>query len=110
MAERVCHRAIERLRGKSMKPNHRVLREHGPWGRCDVVLLADAEAAVVAAVDASTAEIVEWLGTVEAVEELYGIPEARLNAEELEFGTASLAGVAEALARRFPNGGTNDAS
>ena len=68
-----------------------------PWTfeNVAVVRLADAEAAVLAAVDARTAEIVDAL-----LGEQWGI------AREGEVGRFA----ADLIARRFPNGGTNASS
>ena len=79
---------IERLRGNA-------LRLHSDPPDVGSVSLADAEAAILDAVDARTAEIVDAL-----LGEQWGI------AREGEVGRFA----ADLIARRFPNGGTNDAS
>ena len=57
----------------------------------DMVRWSDAEAAVRAAADTRTREIIDWLWTDAPLKEAY--------AREM---------LADEVARRFPNGGTND--
>ena len=67
-----------------------------------VVPLADAKAAVRSAVDARTAEIVDALNAEShRIEERAGIRWTFNKFEALRFAAAE-------VARRFPNGGTND--
>ena len=73
---------IERLREQACGPD-----EYRHWNYVEAVTVEQAEAAVLAAGDARTAEIEAWLRAD---------------------GHWRLRDVADSLARRFPNGGTND--